>query len=536
MKKITYLLMTLAAALAVSCQIENPEIATSEDGNPALTPMTFAISAPGTKTALDGVNVEWKITDEISVFSLPYEEGKYTGDKYTNYDFYVFTPDSKGSSVTISGEIVANEWNEYYAVYPSANSDNDNAGDWQERNDFMQINVTSKKESSRTIRHALPEKQSGTGEEMMLIAKYDKVNKCFQFHHQTSLFKFTVPSELAGKLSKITLSSVGNVEVTGWSNTNVATRNTNIFETNYKSDVYMENSAGIPAGTYYFVVLPREYPAGFTISTFDKDGEIYNIKQYTKNVSMIGTGGSSDVKFGGKIVNLGNLSTSKTSVKTTTLASWKANDYDHAKTISPDWSSHNEGSYVTGGKETGVANPEEEGSGAFMRWSCVSGKSYSLLIVSGDGHYAVRYVGLGDAFEYSVPVPASGFPEGAVIRYQTGYGGGEKSSPMYWRIRYSLDNGTNWAFAETGNDQKTLTNGEIINLAPLTKVKDYVSVNASFSLPSDLAAGTTILIRHECADGEKGIDGNVGKGNIRLTPFTDKNGVAQSGPMITMEY
>lgn len=539
MKKLFYLIIALAATFVTSCQIDNAEVPVNENENAELVPMSFTAVLPGSKTSLvDGTKLTWKTTDKISVFSLPHKEGTYTGSKATFYDFSVFTPDAAGSTTTISGTIVPNEWDEYYAVYPSTEGTNDSNASWQERNDFMQINVSSSKETTRTIRHAVPRKQSGTGEENVLIAKYDKEKQVFDFTIETSLFKFTVPAELDGKLSKIVLLGQNNEQVVAWSNTNVTSKNMSLYESSYFSDVYMENADGIPAGTYYFVVLPRTYSKGVSIVTYDMDGEIFNSKDYPNSINMMGTGASSTAQYGGKILNLGTLPAEKNSVEVTILASWKSNDYAHAQAKSPDWSSSAEASYVSGGKSTGVANPEEEGSGAFMRWSCVSGKTPSLLIVGDpDGHYAVRYVGTGDAFEYSIPVPASGFKEGAVIRYQTGYGGGVKDAPKYWRIRYSLDNGTNWAFAETGTDQKTLSNGEIYNLAPLTAVKGYVSVNASFTLPSNLAAGKTILIRHECADGTTGISSSpVGKGNVRLTPFTDYNGEAQAGPMITIEY
>lgn len=533
MKKITIIASVLSVALASSCRTENIEMPVNE--NPALVEMSFDTCLPGTKTTLvDGTKINWSTGDKISIFSLPAAEGAYEGAKYTEYNYSVFTPDAAGSSTKISGKIVPNEWDEYYAVYPSTAGSSDANAAWQERSDFMQINVSSQKETGRTLRHVIPEKQSGTGEENLLIAKWDKENKVFNFNIQTSLFKFTVPAALGGKLGKIVLSSIGTVEVTGWSNTNVSTRNTNVWDNTYKTDVYMENAEGIPAGTYYFVVLPRLYQSGVRINTFDKSGEVYNANEYARSIDMRGTGADDAVKFGGKILDLGELAAEKVSTTTTVLASWKCDEQTHSQTVSPGWCTDSETGDAPGTEFTGEAYPEEKESGAVMKWSCVSGKSYALLIAA-EGHYAVRYVGLGDAFVYTLPVPASGFKSGSVIRYQTAYGGGEKTSPKYWRIKYSIDNGANWEYAETGFDPVTLANNEISNLEPLSGVKAYKAVNASFKLTSDLAAGSTILIRHECADGDTGISGSVTKGNIRLTPFVDKDGKERSGPMITLE-
>lgn len=534
MKKITIFASVLFVALASSCQTENIEMPVNE--NPALVEMSFDTCLPGTKTTLvDGTKINWSTGDKISIFSLPAAEGAYEGAKYSEYNFSVFTPDAAGSSTKISGKIVPNEWDEYYAVYPSTVGSSDANAPWQERSDFMQINVSSQKETGRTLRHVIPEKQSGTGEENMLMAKWDKENKVFNFNIQTSLFKFTVPAGLGGKVTKIVLSSFGTVEVTGWSNTNVSTRNTNVWDSNSYTDVYMENPDGIAAGTYYFVVLPRLYESGVRINTFDKSGEVYNSNEYARTIDMRGSGADDAVRFGGKILDLGEISAEKVSTTTTILASWKCDDQAHSQAMSPDWCSSGETGYLNGGKSTGEAYPEEKESGAVMKWSCVSEKPYSLLIAS-EGHYAVRYVGLGDAFVYTLPVPASGFKSGSVIRYQTAFGGGEKTAPKYWRIRYSVDNGANWKYAETGFEPVTLANNEISNLEPLSGVKKYMAVNACFKLESDLAAGSTVLIRHECADGDTGINGSVTKGNIRLTPFTDKDGTARSGPMITIEH
>ena len=290
MKKITYLFVTLAASLAVSCQIEGLEISTSENENPALSPMTFAISAPGTKTALDGGNVTWKTTDQISVFSVAEEVGTVTTAKV--YDSpAAFSPDAAGSTTTISGEIEKNAINLYYAKYPYRSDDR------------FAINVSSKKENTRTFRVILPEKQSGSYEEMILLAVWD--GSKFEFFHGTSLFKFTVPASLAGKLSKIKISSTAYLA--GTIQINQSSKNCALWsgENRYK-DVYIENAAGIAAGTYYLAVAPQNLSSGVTVETFGLAGEPYNSKSYDKSIDMRPAGSESN--FGGRIVNLGTIS------------------------------------------------------------------------------------------------------------------------------------------------------------------------------------------------------------------------------------
>lgn len=284
MKKITYLFVTLAASLAVSCQIEGLEISTSENENPALTPMTFAISAPGTKTALDGGNVTWKTTDQISVFSC--NDAEFTKAKVLDSPA-AFSPDAAGSSTTISGEIEKSSADLYYAKYPYRSDDR------------FSINSAT----SRTFRVILPEKQSGSYEEMILLAVWDGSE--FEFFHGTSLLKFTVPASLAGKLSKIKISST--VYLAGTIQINQSTRNCQLWssETRYK-DVYIEDAAGIAAGTYYLAVAPQNLSSGVTVETFGLTGEPYNSKSYDKSIDMRPAGSASN--FGGRIVNLGTIS------------------------------------------------------------------------------------------------------------------------------------------------------------------------------------------------------------------------------------
>lgn len=521
MKKIALYGFVIAAAVLTSCQVENASAPVEETQAKELTPMSFVANLPSdTKTSLlEGNKLAWAETDKISVFSIKdYQEGTYTGSsKYTEYNFSVFTPDAAGSSVTISGEIEANPWDEYYAVYPSASKTGD---DWQQREDFMQINISGGKESGRTIRHALPEKQSGTGEENILIAKYDKEKGSFDFNIQTSLFKFTVPAELDGKLSKIILVGNNGEQVVAWSNINVSTRNTSLYEQSFISDVYMENEDGIAAGTYYFVVMPRVYTKGVTIITFDKNGAKYNSKEFSKEINMRGAGATSSVQYGGKVINLGSLPT-ENDVTVTVLAHWLAEDSEYVNGHSPEWATK------------GIALPEED-NGSVMTYHSESGNTGLTFVVSGDGygHYAMKQIVAGDSYEYRVPV--SNVPAGSVIRYQTAYSG-VSQCPKYWVIKYSLDNGVNWANAETDPDLcGTTTGGNYYNTS-LASSGGVVVVNASFEVPSAISSGT-VLIRHEVVE-------TTGIGTYSKTKATvrnrgnykDKDGIAQHGPIITME-
>lgn len=106
MKKIAFLFAALAA-LAVSCQK-----ASVTDEVPARgIEKTFLVSAPETRTTLDGLSVKWAAGDEINVIAAT------TGNQYT----FTLSEGEGTTSGTFTGTLDADDAEEttFYAVYPN---------------------------------------------------------------------------------------------------------------------------------------------------------------------------------------------------------------------------------------------------------------------------------------------------------------------------------------------------------------------------------------------------------------------------------
>lgn len=286
MKKTLYFAFVLAAAAACQITIEPSEILEVEEGEY----LTFATGLPGSKTTIGArvgntSPVSWADGDEIGV---------YVGDSdlvgvLTDLQPSIFTPDAGGAS--ISGVAERSKDDKYYAIYPCIH---DGVND-----DFLRY----QKAGTITFRHTLPARQSGTGAEAVLIAEGDEANG-FQFHQATTLFSFTVPAELDGTLKRIEIRANADEALAATYWLNVETLNTGTTSLP-SSVIYLEDNGGIEAGTYYLAALPFNLTAGFTMTTFDLNGDRYNHSTYS---SAINLSTDPEKNCGGKVLNLKTIS------------------------------------------------------------------------------------------------------------------------------------------------------------------------------------------------------------------------------------
>lgn len=108
MRKISFIAAVLAL-VAASCAKEAPIEKNISEGTIA---KTFTVSAPDTKTALDGMSVKWSAGDEINVIAAT------SGNQYT---FTIKSEAAGSDSAAFTGEIAASDASEttFYAVYPN---------------------------------------------------------------------------------------------------------------------------------------------------------------------------------------------------------------------------------------------------------------------------------------------------------------------------------------------------------------------------------------------------------------------------------
>lgn len=258
--------------LAVSCAKEVP----SQDENPGsgLTTVSFTASSAATKTSLgtDGLSVEWKATDKISVF----DDSSAAGNE--------FTTAGSGSEVVFSGEIGVSA-TEYYGLYPyDANAVWDNSG--------------------KVITTTLSHKQvcaPGTFPDATVISAAKAVDGEMFFTNICSLVKFEITSsdikeviikannaeKIAGKLS-IEFDAAGVPSY----------KALEMGEQWSKIQVKPESGDVFAPGTYYAVLLPSQLKQGLSINVIKTDNKVYS--KFNKSALAVRVG---------HIVSIGALET-----------------------------------------------------------------------------------------------------------------------------------------------------------------------------------------------------------------------------------
>ena len=110
MKKILYIIAS-AAVLFSACEKEQNILPALEGQNDLVT-QSFTVSAPNTKTSLDGLEVIWSEGDEINVIEVD-SQGNFIAER----DFTLDSGAGSSSAVFV-GEVASSD-NTFYAIYPN---------------------------------------------------------------------------------------------------------------------------------------------------------------------------------------------------------------------------------------------------------------------------------------------------------------------------------------------------------------------------------------------------------------------------------
>lgn len=263
----TLRILTLAAAALISAACGNEDFL-ENPGNEAAKPvlMTFTADVPQTRTQLDGHDVHWVEYDEIALW-----DGSEAYQK-----LMVDAESIDGSKATFSGTVIPGA--DYTAFYPLIAVESMNATS-------VTFNLPAEQTAvAGTFANQLaPALARATGGSTNLV-----------FDNLCALVKFTAGADMAGE---------GTLTLVGGNATEIlAGKYWLEYTTGNQSPGFERTNRVTLKGTfeagkdYYFVVLPRTLPNGFSLLYDDGKGKLY--RKAT---------GNSVTLTAGRILNLGTL-------------------------------------------------------------------------------------------------------------------------------------------------------------------------------------------------------------------------------------
>lgn len=263
----TLRILSLAAAVLTLAACGNEEFMDNNPGNEAAkpVPMTFTAGMPQTRTQLDGLNVHWVEYDEIAIWD---GSGAYQ-------KFMVDAESINGSKATFSGPAIPGA--DYTAFYPL---------------------IAVESMDATSVNFNLPAEQTavaGTFANQLApsLAKATGGSTNLEFNNLCALVKFTVPAEMAGEGIFTLVGGKATEPLAGKLTCNTADGTLTATEAATRITLKGNFEAG---KDYYFVVLPRTLPNGFSLLYEDSTGKLY--RKAT---------GNSVTLTAGRILNLGEL-------------------------------------------------------------------------------------------------------------------------------------------------------------------------------------------------------------------------------------
>lgn len=262
-------ILSLAAAVLTLAACGNEEFIENNPGNEAAKPefMTFTASAPQTRTQLDGLNVNWTAGDQIALWdgSEPYQK------------FDVDAESINGSNATFTGPVLVSGA-DYTAFYPLTNLESMNG-----TSVVFNLPAEQTAKAGTFANQLAPSLAKATGGSTNLV-----------FNNLCALVKFTVPADMAGEGTFTLVGGYATEALAGKLTCNTADGTLTATEPATRITLKGTFEAG---KAYYFVVLPRTLPKGFSLLYEDSKGKLYRKA----------TGKSTELQAG-HILNLGTLS------------------------------------------------------------------------------------------------------------------------------------------------------------------------------------------------------------------------------------
>ncbi len=272
MKKILYTFLAAAFAL-VAC---DKAVVPSQDMDKAMIQKSFTVVSPETKTALDGVHVNWSADDKINVIA------KTTGNQYT----FSIESGMGNSSAVFTGSIAAADAQEttFYAVYPDVNA--------TVSNDVITFPGSASGEHRKYYNSGTKVKAVAGGFDSTfapMVAKSD-ASGVFSFNLGFALFKFKVAEP---DVKSIKFEVDGNTRLDGRPSINALTGvNTNVESAQKVLTIEPESGVFATGTVYYLPFLTKggQKMGNLTITYTKEDNSSQSITTESKKNEIPATG------------------------------------------------------------------------------------------------------------------------------------------------------------------------------------------------------------------------------------------------------
>ena len=272
MKKILYTFLAAAFAL-VAC---DKAVVPSQDMDKAMIQKSFTVVSPDTKTALDGVHVNWSADDKINVIA------KTTGNQYT----FSIESGMGNSSAVFTGSIAAADAQEttFYAVYPDVNA--------TVSNDVITFQGSASGEHRKYYNSGTKVKAVAGGFDSTfapMVAKSD-ASGVFSFNLGFALFKFKVAEP---DVKSIKFEVDGNTRLDGRPSINALTGvNTNVESAQKVLTIEPESGVFATGTVYYLPFLTKggQKMGNLTITYTKEDNSSQSITTESKKNEIPATG------------------------------------------------------------------------------------------------------------------------------------------------------------------------------------------------------------------------------------------------------
>ena len=262
MKKLyTAALLALCNIAFLSCQ---KEINVIPSDTPSEAPLSFTVASPSTKTALNGLQVNWAAGDQIRVYGHNTSTGTYTDNTtYTISDGIgqasaVFTKDNASE--------MTGTYDEYYAIYPG----NLTISGLPDKMVFPRLNT-----NPNHLRNQSPSAGQFDPSVGIMTAVYD--GDKFLFRHGVAYIKLTIPDD---NVTKVDINFTANCIA----DTPTYTTSTGALNAAGNSSKNVTSAEGTftKGQSYYFAAIPRSgYNPTTTVITLT-GGQTYTTTHFTK--------------------------------------------------------------------------------------------------------------------------------------------------------------------------------------------------------------------------------------------------------------
>ena len=261
--KTRFILMTMFAAMALSCAKENlPENNVADNVETALVPMEFVAGLESKAAIVDGEKtVEWVAGDKISLF-----------DNLGGIN--AFETEGSGKTVSFTGQVTEGA-EEFFALYPYRTATEFDA----------ETKVATSKlfPDQKAVLRSYAEAEGGA----VMAAKVSEGN-VLSFKNMTSHIRFTLAEDLEDVIS-ITLMGNKGEALAGLYTVDFNGEVPVLTVSKAETYVTLRNEDGsvLTPGNYFFTILPVEFTEGFTVILSMTDGSQL-AKKTTKSITSLG--------------------------------------------------------------------------------------------------------------------------------------------------------------------------------------------------------------------------------------------------------